>query len=79
MTRRRVCALCGAVGPPSFSRCAKPRSPNLELYSEEEIKAMLGPKPSAKATVEDQLLYWIARAKVAERELERRYYEWLDG
>ena len=40
---------------------------------------MLGPKPSAKATVEDQLLYWIARAKVAERELERRYYEWLDG
>ena len=47
--------------------------------SEGEIKAMLGPKPSAKARVEDQLLYWIARAKVAEGELERRYYEWLDG
>jgi hypothetical protein len=79
----RICARCGARedrnGQLSFKLCTNPRNPHMEFYADYDVKEKSGPKLSPTGTAAEQILYWIARARIAERELERRYYDSLEN
>lgn len=83
--RPRKCIRCGETegyhGQLSFRPCSNPRNPNLELFTDEELTAKTAalPKPLSRMADAEKVLYWMARAKLAEKELERRYYDSLES
>jgi hypothetical protein len=83
--KQRICERCATkeilYGQLSFKLCTNPRNSKMELYTDDELKAKLrtAAKPLRNMTDAEKILYWIARARIAERELERRYYDSLEN
>jgi hypothetical protein len=78
----RICRNCGRAErvrySESFTLCEKPFRPDLPMYSEDELKAVIRDWHAPlirEPSCEEKLVHWMARAKIAERQLEERFYE----